>query len=273
MGSPSESAVLAYRRLRLPWKRPQVLRAGLHRSESNAYAAAEAIIQQAGRFAPADVLQALRAPSFVWRARKYATAVVGRQIFRELAGTLAGDQNVGIDADLVDEKHVEFKDKALMSDKRLLGLLKGNLARFQYEQLRDFGGDIDVDKVEKTFKAALDLCPDEPFIFCWYGTFLKEIKRDYAAAESNYRQALTLSRSVEQDWIRNHPIFENNLALLFMDGVYRQIYPSAYLQRAYRLLSKALQKLESGEGRFQWPVITMEQLKAQASEFSEQIPV
>src|SRR5262245_11490648 len=34
MGSPPEPAVPAYRRLRMPWKRPQVLGADLNRSES-----------------------------------------------------------------------------------------------------------------------------------------------------------------------------------------------------------------------------------------------
>jgi tetratricopeptide (TPR) repeat protein len=189
---------------------------------------AEALIRHTGQFSSSDVLQALRAPSFVWRARKHAVSVVGRQMFRELAGTLADDRNIELDADIVDEKTCEFKDKVLGSDKRLLGLLKGNVARFQFEQLRDFGKDsVDIDKVEETFKAALGLFPDEPFIVCWYGTFLKDAKDDYKNAEVYYRRALTLSRSARQEWIKNHPIFENNLALLFMDGVYKQIYPGA----------------------------------------------
>jgi hypothetical protein len=36
MGSSPEPAVPAYRRLRMPWKRPQVLEVALNRSESNA---------------------------------------------------------------------------------------------------------------------------------------------------------------------------------------------------------------------------------------------
>jgi tetratricopeptide (TPR) repeat protein len=237
------------------------------------YQEAETILKYMNKSVDSEAfLETLDAPSFIWKARNHAVKYIGKALLKELASAIASEGAPPLDTNIVDPEAAEFIDRRLASDGKLRGLLKANLARRKYEEFRDFGGEIDVEKLNALFLEAIRLGPDEPFTACWYGTFLKDVRDDYDAASSAYQKAIKLAKASKSESIRRHPMFDNNMALLIIDGVLKQKYGSKRIKEAYKYLTSAIKDLEEGASHFYWPLVSMEQLRALALEFGEELP-
>ena len=101
---------------------------------------------------------------------------------------------------------------------------------------------------------------------------MKEVELDYDGAESEYETARTIARASKADYIVEHPMLLNNIALLIMDGVYRQLRRPEQLKRAHKILRDAVQRMIETGSDFHWPVNSMESLKLQALEFGIELP-
>lgn len=215
---------------------------------------------------PDWALESMQAPSFVWRARNNAVKLYNRAVFGGLMSGLksaaAPEENYDAAAEAVDSKDV-----------RLKALAKATLARFWYERWYRFGEVVDFDEIERWFDEASKAYKDEPFLHCWYGTFLKEARQDYKRAHDMYELSRTLAKGSKKAELVEHPMILNNLALLYIDSVYQQKeQPEVAIRKAHGLIKIAVAKLDSDPTlRFNWPYDTYAKIKMTATEFGVDI--
>lgn len=211
---------------------------------------AKVIAAASGDEIPDWACEAMKAPRFIWQVRRHA-----KQYRHVLMGNLAG-------ALACNEPDIELVQEALAlepaeKDKRLRGLISANLARLLYERWYVEREEVDLDQLEELFKESTDLCHDEPFSHCWYGTFLKEARNDYEGARREYDLARSAAGVSRSPFIVEHPMILNNLALLHMDAVLRQRESaSSGLPKALKLVDHAIERIEPTGGRFTWPLQT-----------------
>jgi tetratricopeptide (TPR) repeat protein len=215
---------------------------------------------------PDLVLEELGAPSFIWRVRRHARRQYKSAVLRELSRNL---QRENQDLDEINEA---IEAAGTVGDARLSGLLKANIARAEYERWYKSSAPIDRDEVRSMFRLASERCPDDPFVHCWFGTFLKEVDDDYSGAMAEYERALAASRSSKNDNFVDHPMIHNNIALLIVDGVYKRTVAPTELVRAQLSLEIAIKRMGSHVPDFTWPLATMESLRRLASDFGVKLP-
>ena len=199
-----------------------------------------------------EILDRLRTPWFVWTFRKGVRSSRGNKAVRgKLSGLI---QDPLGDIDQIREVTGEAQRS---SDKFTKALVLANLARAEYVQWYQGGFEVDFDKIEQMFKDALSDAPREPFIRTWYGTFLKEVRKDSSAAEKNYRDAIDLASQYKRrdgkKPFENHPMLLNNLALLLMQEARLETDPTAKFMEAQTLLDAAIEKIDTDNSNFQWP--------------------
>lgn len=199
-----------------------------------------------------EILDRLRTPWFVWTFRKGVRSSRGNKAVKgKLSGLI---QDPLGDIDQIREVAGEAQRS---SDKFTKALVLANLARAEYVQWYQDGFEVDFDKIEQMFKDALSDAPREPFIRTWYGTFLKEVRKDSSAAEKNYRDAIDLASQYKRRDGRkpfeNHPMLLNNLALLLMQDARLKADPTAKFKEAQALLDAAIEKIDADNSNFQWP--------------------
>jgi tetratricopeptide (TPR) repeat protein len=128
-----------------------------------------------------------------------------------------------------------------------------NVARLEFVAWRHHDSPIAPDDLQKLFEDGIYLSPKDPFAHCWYGTFLKDVKKDFREAENAYRLAIQLSENTADPFFRDHPLFLNNLALLIMDEVELGRRRPEDLREAKKLLAKAVARVPETKADFFWP--------------------
>lgn len=118
------------------------------------------------------------------------------------------------------------------------------LARLLYLELYHRGEPHDPNQMEQLFKQSLELNDNDAFTHCWYGTFLKEVRKDFDSARCEYEQALKISNCSKDMHLHEHPLFLNNAALLIMDEVQKGLRSAEALQEAKALLETAVRRVE-----------------------------
>lgn len=207
-----------------------------------------------------EILERLRAPWFIWTVRKGVGSSRSNQAIKGKLGGLIRDPLGDID---------EIREVAgtvrQSSDKLTRALISANLARAEYVQWYQSGVETDSDRIEKMFVQAMKDAPKEPFIRTWYGTFLKEVRKDLVSAEKQYRESIDLaSRYKHRNGARpfeNHPMLLNNLALLLIQIGRSESEPHKKFKEAENLLLTAIAKIEETKSRFLWPYEEYEELK------------
>lgn len=204
---------------------------------------------------PHYVLNSLRAPWYVWRVRSGTNSKDFRRALHGALGSRLRSQSVNLEE--IEEIEAAAGKKR---DKLLSALLKGNLARADYQQWYHHKTEIDFDKVENLFLSALKSLPDEPFIRTWYGTFLKEVRSDFDSAEQQYRQAIDSAKQSRLEHARNHPMLLNNLALLLLYCVDTSREELDALNEATSLVQSAIEENEGRNLEFEWVYDTRDQI-------------
>jgi tetratricopeptide (TPR) repeat protein len=209
---------------------------------------------------PDQILEELKAPWYLWRVRKG----IQRALKGELGSLL---RYADVDADKVEDVVLSVGKGR---DEVLDALVKANTARLEYQQWYHGGKQIDLVAVEKLFVKALERLEarhgeSEPFVRTWYGTFLKEVKQDYAAAERQYRLAIKHADQIpgpKKDYpIRNEPMLLNNLALLLMHAARTGKNRASVFKEAEILLNTATGEVTKRQSNFLWPFDTAEELR------------
>jgi tetratricopeptide (TPR) repeat protein len=139
----------------------------------------------------------------------------------------------------------------------LEALVSCNLARLHYLEWYNQDKPHDPDYMEQLFKHSLELNEKDPFTHCWYGTFLKEVRRNYPEALEEYKKARNLGNQSTHLWLHQHPLFLNNIALLIMDEVQKGLRDAGHLNGAKNILEKAVKRVEEMHSEFYWPQISL----------------
>lgn len=153
----------------------------------------------------------------------------------------------------LEDLYEKIRDVKYAKDPILRALITCNIARLQYLGWYNQRESIDVSEIEKLFLLSLDLNKNDPFTHCWYGTFLKEVQKDFTRASFHYQKALDIGNQWNSNWMHDHPLFLNNLALLMMDEIQLGKRPKEFLLEARNLLTKAVTRVEELGSDFHWP--------------------
>jgi tetratricopeptide (TPR) repeat protein len=174
-----------------------------------------------------------------------------KQFREKLVGNLRGmeEQTFGDIGDLY-EKIAGIK---IEKNKMLHALVLCNVARLRYLAWYHSQEEHEADDTEELFKTSLSLNGHDPFTHCWYGTFLKEVRRDFESARFRYKRAIELGDGRPNSRLNRHPLFLNNMALLIMDEVRLKRVPGAKLEEAKLLLDEAVRRVRESKADFQWP--------------------
>jgi len=140
----------------------------------------------------------------------------------------------------------------IMQDKLVSSKYYGNLARIMYLEWYKNEKIIDPLKILEVFQTSLTLNSNDPFTHCWIGTFYKEVMKDFAAAETEYKKAIELSKDSKYYHDKDHPLFSNNLALLIMDEVIASKLPKEKLFEAKSLLDFSVKVNADKKSSFYW---------------------
>ena len=184
-----------------------------------------------------DLLRRLGAPWYVWKVLQDEGSNDYRKSIQGSLGKNLGQHSIDESAveELANEvAHEQFDDPLTQA------LLKGNLARAAYQRWYKDRVEVDLDEVEMLFREALGERPKEVFIRTWYGTFLKEARQDYRAAEVEYARSLKDAVGTSRE---NHPMLLNNLALLFLDD--KEKWNTQSLEKARDQITTAIEVVES----------------------------
>jgi hypothetical protein len=128
-----------------------------------------------------------------------------------------------------------------------------NLGRLLYLEWYHRGEPHDADLLEKTFAKSILLNSKNAFAHCWNGTFLKEMRRDPIRARKEYELALRLANGSKKPWLKDHPLFLNNLALMMLDDVQTKRVEPKMLLEAKTLLERASNRVIELKMDFPWP--------------------
>jgi tetratricopeptide (TPR) repeat protein len=153
------------------------------------------------------------------------------------------------------------------ADKALRALHLANIARLEFVSWRQQDSALSVEELETLFEDGIHLNPEDPFVHCWFGTFLKEVKEDFENAEKEYRRAIELSNDSSDRLLREHPLFLNNLALLIIDEVELKRRKPDELKQAKLLLEKAAARVPETKPDFFWPDHNLDWCKTLMEQF------
>ena len=194
-----------------------------------------------------------------WRARRNGEKYYKKHLFADLCRNLA---EMTCDLELMKEME-ELKIPG--SDKKLRAVTKAQAGRYLYQRWYLDDEKVDLDDVAALLREATILWPEEPFAHCWLGTLLKEAKRDFAGAMSEYSKARQEAARSGIPHLIEHPLILNNVALLEMDMVRDGLLDAnTGLLNAAAHLKVAIDGL-AYHPRFTWPTenkIALEQLCA-----------
>jgi tetratricopeptide (TPR) repeat protein len=146
-------------------------------------------------------------------------------------------------------------------------LVSCNVGRLLYLEWYHRGEPHDPEHIENAFRNSLELNPTDPFAHCWYGTFLKEVRRDFAGARREYDTALRIGKSSGNDRHKNHPLFLNNIGLLTLDQVQAGRLPPTALATARASFITAVQRTAELDTDFDWPQQSLERCDALMHEY------
>jgi len=132
-----------------------------------------------------------------------------------------------------------------------------NTARLLYLDWYNNEIEHDLNGIEALFQESLRLNPRDPFTYCWYGTFLKEVRKDFSAAYTNYQHAIRTGNRMRSDRFHCHPLFLNNMGLLKIDELRAGLRDPRALLGVYFLLKKAVRRVEELSSDFFWPYQTL----------------
>lgn len=216
------------------------------------YQDAEKILQYFGSYEhedmiPDTVLGALR-PGLSFFKIYYGKT--SKKTKAKLVGVLSKmeDEFSGTVEDLEDiVDGIYLNDNKLLYAKYLCNI--GRLLYLDWYHNRRF---VDVDDLENIFKESIRINKSDPYCHCWLGTYYKEIAKDYSKAEIEYLKATSIASKSKYENEVNHPLFENNLGLLFMDRVRFFHGDSSLLNRARQLFIAAEEKNKLHGLDFHW---------------------
>jgi tetratricopeptide (TPR) repeat protein len=175
------------------------------------------------------------------QSREFKTRLVGKLKYME-------QETRGDLTDLYEEIEGVNYNK----DPILKALITCNIARLRYLDWFRQREPIDGPEIEKLFLLSLELNANDPFTHCWYGTFLKEVQKEFVRASSQYQEALAIGNRAKSPWMNDHPLFLNNIALLIMDEVQLGRRSKESLIDAQALLNKAVSRVHELESDFYW---------------------
>jgi tetratricopeptide (TPR) repeat protein len=139
------------------------------------------------------------------------------------------------------------------SNRSLRGLYVSNAARLEFIQWRQGESTLSTTDLQALFEEGLALSPRDPFAHCWFGTFLKEVRGDFARAMKEYDVALEYGHKSSDRATHDHPLFFNNKALLIIDEISLGLRSAADLAQARQLLEIAESRARAIAPEFAWP--------------------
>lgn len=214
---------------------------------------------------PDAALEMMRAPRSVWKIRKKSINSYKLALKRELGGSLRRRRlNAEEASELQREADEMLKTRG---DQTLKGLLLAHSARFLYEDWYFNDSEMNSEKILENFVEAENLLRRDPFVPCWKGTFFKEVFNDFAAAELAYRESLKRQGESDLEFVKNHPMPHNNMALLYANGVSEGKFEPHRLKEAHKHAQIAVNLMEKSDGDFTWPVETLADIDQLAREF------
>ncbi len=148
------------------------------------------------------------------------------------------------------------------SDKRIRALVASNIARSKYLDWYHNGTHHNPEEIETLFKESMNLDPQNPFSYCWYGTFRKEMRKDSIDADKYYRIALRKADDHTNKRLSRHPLILNNIALLIIDDVLQGKKKPEALSEALKLAKEAVIRVEALKSKFFWPEHTLANCEA-----------
>jgi hypothetical protein len=142
--------------------------------------------------------------------------------------------NLQSEIDLIED------DKVRATFYRILG----NSMRVEYLRLKL---PVEANAIEELFLKSIALNQEDSFTHNLYGTFLKDIKLDFAKAEKEYRLAIKIGEESKIVFYVRNPKFLNDLALLIIKQVETGLKNLESLYEAKILLEEATAKVELTE--------------------------
>jgi len=139
-------------------------------------------------------------------------------------------------------------------DVRLQASVACNTARLLYLDWYRNNADHSPDDIEGLFKESIRLNPEDPFAYCWYGTFLKEVRRDLRGSFARYRTAVRIGNRAKWERLHMHPLFLNNIALLRIAEVEAGLRKPDCLLGVFLLLLRAVSRIDELQSDFYWPL-------------------
>jgi tetratricopeptide (TPR) repeat protein len=154
------------------------------------------------------------------------------------------------DYDELNSARQEFDQVEDLQIRSLFYRMLASSLRRKFENMEDF---VTPDEIETLFKHSITLNDKDSFTHNYYGTFLKDIKEDYTAAEREYRKAIEIGDQSQNEFYHRHPKFLNDLALLIMKQVEKGLRDKSDYNEAKILLEEAVLKVKATKAKFNFP--------------------
>jgi tetratricopeptide (TPR) repeat protein len=135
-------------------------------------------------------------------------------------------------------------------DKKLKAKILSHFARHSYEKYFYHKIEIEFAEVEEQFKESIRLNDKDAISLCYYGTFLKEIKKDNDEALKYYK----LSYELDATNLR----VLNDYALFLIDNYIWDNQRKGDILLAKSLLETAVKIINNNKSRFYWPIYNLQ---------------
>lgn len=203
---------------------------------------------------PKDVLKMLR-PGLSFFKNYFG--INTKEYNRKLVDVLNGmEENPYGDVSDLEEivEGVNINNNRIIKSKYL-----SNLGRLMYLEWYHYQRVFDTKEIENVFHESIRLDDNNPFSHCWLGTYYKEVEKNYERAEEEYKKAINRAEANKNDYLKNHPLFENNLGLLYLDKVRFLSANHMLLIDSKKHLENAVTKNINNNLSFTWANYNMEQ--------------
>jgi DNA replication protein DnaC len=154
-----------------------------------------------------------------------------------------------------DELQDLIEDADIRHDKKLKGVLFCNQGRNLYLRMTKYFEKINPDDIERLFRDSMGLFDQNAYVYCWYGTFMKDIRGDFRQAKVYYERSVSMAEGRDYSSGFNNDglhLFKNNLALLILKSVRMCLEKEDELWRAKDLLEDAINRVQGKDINFPW---------------------
>lgn len=204
---------------------------------------------------PDDFYDQLGADIEFWQYHyKDSKDKLNKKVLYHLRANLRGKQNNQLNLEQIKNASTD----KIRNNKEFVALYRANIARSMFTAWSNELQEIDDEKIDSLFKQSLKMNKD-PLVFSWYGTFIKDRKKDYTQALKSYNLGITPLKNKEFSNLNNHLKFAyvmllNNKALLLWQS---KEYKKLGINSVTSLLQEAIRLVKKHNLKFHWPEDTL----------------